>query len=152
MARERLRYIEDGYTEDGFVRRRPGMWDEDLRFLYRPMTVIQQKKLMREVSKKREDDVDGQLKLQALAVCKQIIEWEYKRPDGRSVEVSVDSLLKMKPMLFAAVCSIVGGFEPSDVDHDQPHRVSENDEAAMQRIFGEETTAEELDAKNSEAG
>lgn len=157
MARERLRYIDDGYTEDGFVRKRPGMWDEDLRFLFRPLTVGQQKMLVQKCYKRREKGDDAavldELKFQAQAVAHAIKEWDYKRPDGKEIPVSSESLLKMKPMLFAAVCSIVCGYEPSDVDSDAAHLKDSNDDADLMEVFaGEANTAEAFDAKNSETG
>lgn len=157
MARERLRYIEDGYTEDGFVRRRPGMWDQDLRFLYRPMTRGQQQMLAQKCFKRREKGGDAsvldELNFQAQAVAKCLCEWDYKRPDGKEIPVSGESLLRMKPMLFAAVCAIVCGYEPSDPDEDAPHRTATRDDADLQEVFGGGANAvEDFDAKNSETG
>ena len=155
MARERLRYIEDGYTEDGFVRQRRGMFDQDLRFLFRPLTVAQREAMLFKCAKRRAKGDDAgivaELALQAGVVAKQILEWDYKRPDGKPIPISAESLLKMKPMLFSAVCSIVQGYEPSDLDDEAPHLQAKNDEAEIAEILGGGST-EEFDAKNSEAG
>lgn len=160
MARERLRYIGDGYTEDGFIRKRPGMWDQDLTFLFRPMTKEQQHVLARQCARKRNENRDddeaaarAELRYQAMAVSKCIISWDYVRPDGKAVLVSADAMLGLKPMLFDSVCAIVCGYEPSDVG-ELPHRQNSRDEADLAVLFGDDAAAsvEVHDAKNSEAG
>lgn len=150
--RERLRFIEDGYNEDGYIRHREGMWDNDLRFLYRPMTIVEQRELVRRVAKCKEDDVAGQLIEQAKAVTKHIREWDYKRPDGREIEIAPASLLKMKPLLFATICSIVCGYEPSDIDNESPHMRYGGEDHELRAILEGEPNKEDRDAKNSEAG
>ncbi len=152
MARERLRYIRDGYTEDGFIRAQRGIFDKDLRFLFRPMTKLEQQKLVHEVSQTRKDDIARQLKLQAMAVSRKLVEWDYTQPDGKPIPISHEAILEMKPSLVDALCAIVCGYEGSDADDQAPHRKADSDEAAMQRIFGEETTTEDADAKNSVTG
>lgn len=152
MAREKLRYIRDGYTEDGFIRRQKGIFDQDLRFLFRPMTKLEQQKLVQEVSQVRKDDVARQLKLQAMAVSRKIIEWDYTQPDGKPIPISHEAILEMKPALVDALCAIVCGYEGSDTDDEAAHRKNDSDEAAMNRIFGDEASKEEADAKNFVTG
>lgn len=152
--RERLRFIEDGYNEEGYVRAQPGVFDQDFWFLFRPMPSLEQQRMAFEQARlERKGDIDGSLRIQAKAVVSRILEWQLKRPDGKDLPVSYENLMKMKPMLFKAVCAIVCGYEGSD-ELNQSHMQESNDEAVLQRIMGDspDETKESIDAKNSEAG
>lgn len=152
--RERLRFIEDGYNEEGYVRAQPGVFDQDFWFLFRPMTIKEQQAMAFQQAKmERKEDYEGSLRIQAKAVASKVLEWNFKRPDGKDIPVAYESLMKMKPMLFKAVCAIVCGYEGSD-ELNQAHMQESNDEAVLQRIMGDspEETKESIDAKNSEAG
>lgn len=153
MARERLRSIDDGYTEDGFVRAQEGIFDKGVSFLFRPLTLVQQQRLEVEQSKlERKGDVEGSIRIQATAVAQQIKEWDYTRPNGEEVKISVENLMKMKPRLYKSIAMIVCGYEGSDAG-DEPHREAANDAAALSRIFGgEAATTEDVNAKNSVTG
>lgn len=100
----------DGYTEPGYVAERPGLHGE-LRFVFRPMLVEDQSKIMRALEKASND---GWAVKAARVVADRVREWSLTEP------IKAEQVLRLKPALFSRLYGIVLGTDASDIDPQWP--------------------------------
>jgi hypothetical protein len=103
-------FIEDGYTENGYVAECAGI-HEELHFKFRPMRSQERLKLQELGEKEPADRFDRTC---AVAIAPKIESWSLKTPSGKDVPVSADNILLMSPRLWSLMFNIIGGYRPSD--------------------------------------
>jgi hypothetical protein len=145
---ERKNYIDDGYSELGYVKANPGI-HEEFRFKFRPMLVADYSALREQNDKMSAAAYD---RLVASAMVKQLVSWEMMdRP------IAVTSVLRLRALLFTRVYLIITGMEASDTDplwlDDKQTEEAESGFIASLTEEAESGVARETaDAKNSKPG
>ncbi|MBL8794797.1 MAG: hypothetical protein JNM56_12890 [Planctomycetia bacterium] len=103
---------EDGYTESAFIlgveRIHP-----DLRFEYRPITLIESVAYSRAVK-----DLDGKELHEHSAkwAAGRLLSWDLRGKDGKTVPIQADMLTRLKPRLFYRMQAVLLGNEAPDID------------------------------------
>jgi len=115
-------FIDDGYTEAGYIAAVPGLHGA-LRFKFRPMTRMERMGNLSRLSKCRDDEQAEQKAVEFLA--KRILEWDAGRP------VTVAALKGLHPELLTRLAQVVNSFSPSDPDPEsaEPPATDETREA-----------------------
>lgn len=140
----------DHYTERGFIRGVPGV-HPDIRFTYRPMTVMALGSLY--TACERLQDYGQRHKLRAEVIvdkAKYLKEWDIPDGKGGVLAVTAANLLRQKPNAYSRIVGIIMGDERSDPDENAAHLEHEataEDLIAVAMGSGGES-AEEIDAKN----
>ena len=99
-------FIDDGYTQAGFIAAREGMHD-DLRFTYRPMLPEEVDKVQAVLE--REDVAASHAAIRGVLLEK-LKSWSDELP------VTADSLRRLRPALWNRLYLIAAGRQPSDPD------------------------------------
>lgn len=103
----------DQFTEQGFVKAFPQAFDSNVRFRFRPLSVVDVGHL---------NDLSGRMDQPAFdAKCasmmeSQIVEWDVAHSDGTKADITAENILRLKPVLFNILYGIVSGQRPSDLD------------------------------------
>ena len=139
-------FIDDGYTQAGFIAAREGMHD-DLRFTYRPMLPEEVDKVQAVLE--REDVLASHAAIRGVLIDK-LKDWSDKLP------ITADSLRRLRPVLWNRIYLIVAGRQPSDPD---PTATPEQRDSWLADVMESgkagQTVGEaraEADAKNSGKG
>lgn len=137
-------YIPDGYTENGYLAERPGIYSE-VRFTYR--------RLLHGSLAKVRDQMKGGFYESAKAIyptlAKQIVSWDVRKvnPDGSDagvLEIKEIEIARLAPQLIMGLFDIVGGFAASDPD---PQAMPSTPKDDIDSLLENESAAER-DAKN----
>lgn len=109
-------WIPDGYTRSFFIRGVPGLYP-DTRGSLRPLVVIKQAEINREMRQAGED-LKKQQWIAAKWIAQQVVDWDIKKSaDGDLVSTEdVSEILKLQPELFQRIWGIVNGVDGGDVD------------------------------------
>lgn len=109
---KRSDYINDGYTEEGFVAAVPGLHGE-LRFTFRPFTVEERAQVTNGLR-----NVQPHLhnRKYAIEAAKKITAWSLRDGADKPVEVKADTVYAIRPALFDRLIDILLGYKPSDID------------------------------------
>ncbi len=139
-------FINDGYTETGFVAAVDGMHGE-LRFTYRPMLPEEVDAVQAVLD---QDNVARAHEAIRGVLVKQVKGWSDKLP------ITADSLKTIRPLLWNRLYMIVAGRSPSDPD---PNATPEESSGFVRDILEAGRTGQsvgevraEADAKNSGTG
>lgn len=108
-------YIPDGYTQTAYFREVPGVYSET-RVTFRPLGIIQQSQIDREL----QDTADDWGKRQWIAarwITHQVISWSIKKPGGDSVDHrDINEVLRLRPALFTRIWNVLNNQDGGDVD------------------------------------
>jgi hypothetical protein len=110
-----LNYIpEDGYTEPGYVKALPQVYDSPLRFRFRPPLPEERAEHFDAVEKL------GSLQASQLAentfIAERIAQWDHADTEGKIQEITAVTVGRMKTPLVSKVYGIITGLQPSDID------------------------------------
>jgi len=147
MSKKKNRnFVADGYTEKAYVK--ASELNDEFRFEYRPMLADKRAQLWKDAEKLKPDL--GEQKM-AMEMVHHVISWDITDENGKPVDITARNLLKLKPVLWTRLGSIIAGYMPSDVD--PLLEEEEQDQAAKEAIAAglDKTAAEmkvEADAKN----
>ncbi len=147
-----LNYIDDGYTEDGYIAAIPGLHGE-FRFTFRPMLVAERSTVLgKHVLDLPESQQDITF---AKAMASRLKSWSLVDKNGKPVPINQDVAMRLKPALFRRLFAIIAGTEAADPDPlattvalDQ---AAEDALAAAVAGTSVRQLTEERDAKNSVA-
>lgn len=142
-------YIDDGYTEQGYLRAVPGL-HPDIRFTYRPMTLAVRGRMMTRGEKCKDDAERFTVQAETIVQGNLLLEWNVSDRKGAALPISVENMLKLRPRVFLALVAIIAGVEPSDVDDQAPHLAAQRSQDDIAYILHGETG--DADAKNSVTG
>jgi hypothetical protein len=140
----------DAYYERGFIRDVPGLHPA-VRFVYRPMDIRKVGRMETVFAKEKDQSKVYIQQATTIVDQKHLIEWDVKDAKGAVLPITVDNLMRIKPMIFIGICAVIMGRGPSDAEDDAPHLANEIDRDAQAFIGGEEHPGG-TDAKNSDAG
>ncbi len=117
--------IDDGYTRDGYIsaatpeENGERLYDA-VAFKYRVATrrdLIRHEAAVKIALANEAVDPEAKIKAEELA-CKFVVdrvpEWDIKTPKGSPAAISVDSLMRIHPIVFGAMYSMVRGWRTSD--------------------------------------
>lgn len=107
-------YIEDGYTQKGYIAAVPGLFDA-LRFEFRPLVATDQS-----AHAKEEKKFSGPAwaRFAADFMAKRIVSWDAKKQDESPVPLRGPEVAKIQPALFGRLYGILNGTDASDLDPD----------------------------------
>lgn len=142
--------IDDGYTRDGYIAAAtPEPNGErlhgDVTFKYRVATKRDLIRHEAAVKKALTDDTDAEAKLKAEEIACQFVvdrvsEWDVTTSKGQAAKVSVDNLLRIHPLIFSSLYSMVRGWKTSDprpkVDNPQPELTDEEQVKNSEAVSG----------------
>jgi len=107
-----LDYIPDGYIEEGYIRAAAGLHGS-VRFTFRPMRVVEQAALFGQRMLSLPEELQDRRCADVL--CSHLISWSVVDANGRTLELTAENILRLKPALFQRLLAIVSGIEPSDI-------------------------------------
>lgn len=128
--------IDDGYSRDGYIAAATPEPNgerihEAVRFKYRVAT---RRDLIRHEAEVKAslvpDTVDAKFKAEDLAckfVADRVPEWDVTTTKGAPAPITPDSLLKIHPLVFGAMYSIVRGWRTSDPKPEEPQKPEPTD-------------------------
>lgn len=105
-------YINDGYTEEGYIALVPGLHGE-LRFTFRPFLVEERSQVTAGL---REVKAELHNRKYAIEAAKKVVAWNLTDSGGKAVEVKADNVYRLRPALFDRLIDIMLGMKPSDID------------------------------------
>lgn len=140
-------FIDDGYTEDGFIDAVPRLFDKPLRFKFRPCLPEQKAKI---VAKLRVAKADESERIHAVALAETVTEWDLVNKAGDAQPLKAQSFLRLKPFLLSRLADIViYGVEGGDVDPNWPtDKKKDHDETAGLSVLTGEVFADQRDGDN----
>lgn len=146
-----LGFIHDGYTRQGYIAARKRLHPA-LRFTYRPMLSQNRAVIFHQMAAMEADEAE---RLAAEAVKAQLVSWDLKDHEDRTVEISVPNLLRVEPNLAVRLFQIVTGRDVSDEDpawaeRQKDHRHRQRLARALAGATPE--SEEEAEVGNSAAG
>jgi len=140
-----LAYIEDGYSECGYIEAELGQHPA-IRFEFRRMTGDEVRAYKRELDRVNKDDMMAMRRLGAAGLVKSVSWWSLERPDGMQIPIDVDFLVnRLKPEVYSRLVQITSGQTPSDLDPEWEADAGEVSAASGKLSSGE---IEEARAKN----
>ena len=101
-----LAYIPDGYTVDGYIEREERLYPA-CRLKYRPATTQERSAYFSLIE--REKDAKKEEEIAAEAIKLHVLSWDLKKPDGSAVEITVLEILRIQPLLFQKMFSVITG-------------------------------------------
>lgn len=115
-----LAYIDDGYTERGFLTAIPGLHPA-VAFSYRPMLLTELARFAERTAHASQDAVRREA---ARWLSLKLVEWDLCDSQNRTVPIfattfPLDNLLRVKPCVFVRMWKIVCGDAPSDPPFDK---------------------------------
>lgn len=144
-------FIHDGYTLDGFIAETPRLHPA-MRFRYRPMVSQNIAVVNRELARTRTNEPRKAEAICARTVWSQVTEWDVLDHTGEGVTRTVDNILRIQPVLFAAIYQIVCGIRPSDEDPENIDAEADEDgERELDEALSGIDSAVESPEKNSAA-
>lgn len=105
-------YINDGYTEEGFIAAVPGLHGE-LRFKYRPFLV--EEEFVLSTAAEKMDPAKGH-RAYVSAIAARLVEWSLADRNGKTVEIAAASVGKLCIPLWYRLKTIMRGLGPLDID------------------------------------
>ena len=102
------------YSELGFIEAVMGLYDEPLRFSFRPLLPEEQADHFEKVQK-----LTGRAKqrrAEAHLTASRLVKWDQKDGHGDAVEPTPVNVLSLKPVLMNRLYGIVAGLDASDID------------------------------------
>jgi len=105
-------YLEDGYTQEGYIAAVPGLF-EALRFEFRPIVVAEQSAHYKEEKK---FSGPAWARFAADFIARRLLSWSAARQDGAPVPLRGPDVAKIHPALFSRLYSILNGTDASDLD------------------------------------
>lgn len=129
MSGEMNSFIDDGYTEEGFIAAVPG-FHGSLAFTYRPLLAETRDKLQRA----QMTDVEKGHKIAREELSRAIKSWDLSDRNGTKVQIAPANIARLRPMLQDKLYGIVTGQMASDLkpdvtpaaDEEKPHSVEES--------------------------
>jgi hypothetical protein len=108
-------YIPDGYTLPVYFKEIPGVHGE-FRGRFRPLILIQQGQVQRELSTCDEDWEKRQW-VAARWITQQLVDWDIKKPNGQSVDhKDVNEVMRLRPTLFNRLWNVINNQDGGDID------------------------------------
>ena len=145
---------DDGYTEPGYIKAMSGVHGE-IRFSYRPMLIQEQSKATAEAAEAGRGKPDRYDRVCAEKLAKHLLSWSITGPHGEPLAIEVNTLLRVKPMAFLRLWSIVLGTQASDIDPEWSEEVQAEKFAEQQADDGPAPLGQqraEQDEKNFGSG
>lgn len=102
------------YSEPGYIDAVPGLYDEPLRFTFRPLLPEEQAEHFEKVQK-----LTGRAKqrrAEAHLISERIVKWDLKDGHGDAVEPTAVNVLSLKPVLMSRLYGVVSGLDASDIN------------------------------------
>jgi hypothetical protein len=140
-------YIPDGQTTKAFIAGIPNIHG-DAHIEFRPMLHDEQYALARELPRL---DAKTASKVIVESVCRFVVSWDCKKPDGSPVAREFEDVKRMPSQLVARLYSIISGWDGGDLEAGARIAQSES-EASLDSILGSKTIGEareENSLKNS---
>ena len=134
-------FIDDGYTEDGYLAAEKGFHGE-LSFRFRPM-LPEQRDGIDQVTIK-EGSVKG-CKAIATAIANKVSSWSLKNAKGEDVPITPANAGRLRPRLFDKLWAVIAGRMPSDP---KPDAGSEECGDYVTQLLEGPDSKREGDAKN----
>ncbi len=144
---------DDGYTEKGYIAKRPGLHGP-VRFTFRPATILEHG----QVTSKEATDLGPEeyARNSAEFVVAKLQEWSLLNGDRKALPIDCENVLTLKPAVFNRMFGIIAGWDASDIDPEWPPE-ERRETAALTKeakssgaAFG--TVKAEADAGNSPEG
>lgn len=136
-------FIDDGYTEAGFIRAEPGLFDCDLRFAYRPMLPEERDSVAEGIERRKAHEA---VQLVARTIAAHVSEWDLRDAKGEPVPVGERTIRRLRPRLFDRLYFVISGRQPSDPDPTKPGAGQDQEgDSYAERLM----RAQEADQKNS---
>ena len=138
-------YIHDGCTLDGYIAEQPGLYPA-VDFKYRP-AIRQERTVFYERIRKAPSGAAGDKEV-AQAMKHQLVSWDIKDHNHKSLAITAPIILRLQPALFERIWEIIVGNQGSDARPDGP---TDNEEESMEVELNaalEDSTPEDYTAKN----
>lgn len=138
---------DDGYTEPAYIKAMNGVHGE-IRFTYRPMLIQEQSKATAEAAEAGRAKPERYDRVCAERLAKHLLSWSIRGADGRPLAIEVNTLLRIKPMVFLRLWAIVLGTQASDIDPEwseeqEAETAADGDDAGPAPLGRERTEADE---------
>ncbi len=148
MQNEVLGFIDDGYTEQGFVRGEPGL-HPDVRFEWRPSVPEELDRYNADADRLKGTELR---KHAARFLAAKLVSWDLRNGKGDVVPISLPNVLRLKDGLFMHLLRVTLGIRASDVDPrwDEERRRREEADREAAEAAGQPLHAwqQERDRKN----
>jgi len=105
-----LDYLEDGYTEDGYIAAAPGLHNA-IEFRYRPLTSDERSTILDKTAKVQTAPLRNAVIREHLV--KQIESWSIVDKNGAAMAITVETIKRLKPAVFDKLWDIIGGWAGS---------------------------------------
>jgi len=145
MTQEAFAYIEDGYMYNGYIEKIDRLYPA-LRFVYRPTLSQNRARILDEMAAAKAEASEH---IAARMIASRVKTWNLKDRNGKGVEVSTASALRLQPRLAKNLFNIVMGEIPTDVDPEEsPESSSSNGTGDLAAALAG-TSPEELEAEET---
>jgi len=139
-----LDFIEDGYTEDGYLEAIEGLRNA-VRFKYRPAGHLRREAVMDSLKNKPAKDycrIIHQLLLDT------VLEWDIADGNGGTLPLNMAWITKLRPVIIEGMYGIVLGLRASDPDPQNPGNDAEELASSAEDGASVGAHREEASAKN----
>lgn len=109
-------FIDDGYTETGFIPEVERMHPA-ITFDYRPMTAQEWMQFLHEADALKLNEVQAN---QSKLTASHVTRWNLRDRAGNIVPINTSTMQKLKPQLSSKLFKIVSGQEASDANPSDP--------------------------------
>lgn len=130
--------ITDGCTDRGYIKADPGLHGS-LLFHFRPMLPEEQAALAKHL---QTQEPKRGTQLQAEAMVRKLVDWD-NTIDGVEVPITVDTVRRLRPMLFSRLYLTISGVRPSDpIPGERSETDEKTGEVTLDDILGDRTENE----------